>query len=185
MQLKSAYREILCCSSVPSSRVYCTTKIITEIWQSIDLKMKVKHLLLSWFQIPWAPSKYQLTVSANSARLSWPQQLAVNSEGVHGIWKWFEWQFFALSFLYQNWCQIYIRIFSYYVAPETYSGAVSDTYIQKLNSQEHTYNWVHIYIHRQLASLPDEIPSCSNHFHGSQNCACRCRLKKMKVQTIK
>ena len=95
MQLKSAYREILRCSSVPSSRVYCTTKIITEIWQSIDLKMKVKHLLLSWFQIPWAPSKYQLTVSANSARLSWLQHLAVNSEGVHGIWKWFEWQFFC------------------------------------------------------------------------------------------
>ena len=59
-----------------------------------------------------------------------------------------------------------------------------DTYIQKLNSQEHTYNWVDICIRQQLASLPDEIPSCSSHFHDSQNCTCRCRLKKMKTHTI-
>ena len=58
---------------------------------------------------------------------------------------------------------------------------LSDTYIQKLNSQEHSCSWVHIYIRQQLAPLPDEIPSCSNHFRGSQNWTCRCRLKRIKI----
>ena len=112
-------------------------------------------------------------------RLAWPQKLAGNSEGAREIWQWFQWQFFSIlifiskvvSNLHKNFCHI-----TWHQKPTLV--LLRDTYIQKLNNQEHTCNWVRICKRQQLAPLPDEIPSCSSHFHGSQNCACRCRLKK-------
>ena len=151
--------------------------LLQQFDTSIDLKMTVKHLLPSCFQIPQAPSKYQLTVPANSVRLSWLHQLAGNSEWVHGIWKWFEWNFFSTIIFISKLVSNLHKIFFYITWHQKPAVVIlSDTYIQKLNSQEHTCNWVHICKRQQLASLPDEIPSCSSHFHGSQNCACMCRL---------
>ena len=59
----------------------------------------------------------------------------------------------------------------------------SDTYIHTLNSPEHSCNWDRICTHQQLASLPDEIPSCSNHVHCSQNWTCMWKLKRILIHT--
>ena len=54
-------------------------------------------------------------------RLVRPGQLAGNSERARGISKKFQWHIFSLSFLCQNWCQIFVRIFCV-CALKTYSN---------------------------------------------------------------
>ena len=101
-------------------------KLLWRFDTSIDLKMTVKHLLLSYFQIPRAPSKIPAYCPSQFSQKDWfgRNGQLVTLKGLMGFENDLNGNFFPPSFSYQNWCQIYIRIFSYYQAPETYSGAV-------------------------------------------------------------
>ena len=126
---------------------------------------RVRYVLLNCFQITWAPSEIPAY---------WPSQFSQK-------------MIFPPSFSYQNWCQIStLKNFCHITWHQKPTVVLLiDTYIQKLNSQEHSCSWVHIYIRQQLAPLPDEIPSCSNHFRGSLNWTCKCRLKRIKISLLK
>ena len=60
----------------------------------------------------------------------------------------------------------------------------SDTYIHKWNSPEHSCNWDRTCRHLLFAPVQNEILFCSNHVHGSLNCICRYRLKRVKIYAI-